>query len=145
MNYISVAVASKARHWPWWQSLRASGIPISSGWPWWKWNADDATQQTIPADAWRERWEKNIADAASADVLIFLDLPGENQCGSLIELGAALAHGRQCIIVSKNFWSVQHHRLCRKVETLEAAIEIVRAMRHGTQLRHMREMGEEAA
>jgi len=53
-------------------------------------------------------------------------MPGENQCGSLIELGCALASGRQVFLVSDNWWSVQNHPRCRVFSTLEAAIEAIR-------------------
>jgi hypothetical protein len=130
---ITVAVASKARHWAWWQSLAACGLPLSSSWPWWKFNSDKAS--TPSPDDWRDRWEKNIADAAAADILLFLDLEGENQCGGLIELGAALAAGKQVFIVSKNFWSVEHHRRVRKFDDLESAIRAIKAKQAGTAAR----------
>jgi hypothetical protein len=59
-------------------------------------------------------------------VCLFVDMPGENQCGSLIELGCALASGRQVFLVSDNWWSVQNHPRCRVFSTLEAAIEAIR-------------------
>ena len=46
---------------------------------------------------------------------------GEQACGGLIELGAALAGGAQCFIVSSDWWSVAHHPRCRTFPSLDAA------------------------
>ena len=50
---------------------------------------------------------------------------GERACGGLIELGAAIAGGAQCFIVSPDWWSVAHHPRCRTFLSLEAAITAI--------------------
>jgi hypothetical protein len=147
MNHLTVAVASKAKHYAWWQALRPAGVPIISTWIDWPFGIP-GTPEPKALD-WQARWERNISDAgAIPDILLVLDLPGENQCGSLIELGAALsaqAHGKQIqvFLVSENWWSVEHHRNVRKFRRLEDAIAAIMAMRHGTELR-LKELGEAA-
>jgi len=121
---MNVAVASKAKHAAWWAALRTAGIPIVSGWIDWPLNAPGAPEPT--ADDWRGHWASCLTDAAAADVLLFLDMPNETQCGSLIELGAALAFGRQVFLVSENWWSVEHHPRCRKFRRLEDAVAAIR-------------------
>jgi hypothetical protein len=133
MNHITVAVASKAKHYSWWQSLRAAGVPIISTWIDWPHNV--AGTPVPDALSWQARWERNLSDAGAADALIFLDLPGENQCGAIAEMAAALALGKHVLLVSENWWSIEHHRRVRKFSRLEDAIAAIKAMQHGTELR----------
>jgi hypothetical protein len=121
---IRVYTASKAHHYLWWRALRAAGVPIAASWIDWPLNAPDTELPT--AEQWRRHWQRCCLEAAAADVCLFVDMPGENQCGSLIELGCALASGRQVFLVSDNWWSVQNHPRCRVFSTLEAAIEAIR-------------------
>jgi hypothetical protein len=129
MNHITVSVASKAKHWSWWQSLRGAGVPIISTWIDWPHNIAGTPEPT--ADEWRVRWERNLSDACAADILIFLDLPGENQCGAIAEMAAALAHGKQVFLVSENWWSIEHHRRVRKFRRLEDAVAAIKAIQAG--------------
>src|SRR5215831_12920664 len=73
---------------------------------------------SLPAspDQWWRHWAGCVEDAAAADVLLSRDLSGENQCGGLIEMGAALASGRQVFLVSENWWSVEHHARVRNCD-----------------------------
>ena len=59
--------------------------------------------------------------AMCASTLLFVSNEGEQACGGLIELGAALAGGAQCFIVSSDWWSVAHHPRCRTFPSLDAA------------------------
>jgi hypothetical protein len=121
---MDIYVASKSRHARWWRALRAAGVPITASW------IDSAINTGLidpSSDAWRDHWSACIEQAAKADVLLFLDLPGENQCGAIAELGAALASGKQVFIVSTSWWSIEHHPLARKFERIEDAITAIMA------------------
>jgi hypothetical protein len=80
---------------------------------------------------WRLHWEKCIKEASSADVLLFVALEGETQCGAIAELGAALAAGKQVYLVSPYEWSIAHHPNVRRFATLEEAITAISAMQAG--------------
>jgi hypothetical protein len=120
-----VYVASKAKHCVWWRALRSAGVPIVASWLDSKVNSGEIPEPT--ADHWRALWDKNIEEAAAADILLFVDLPDELQCGSLVEAGAALASGKSVFVVSHNFWSIEHHPNARKFSKLEDAIVAIMA------------------
>lgn len=61
--------------------------------------------------------------------------PDERQCGALIEIGAALAAGKQVFVVSEYEWTVAHHPKCRVFESLETAIAALVAMQAGKSAR----------
>jgi hypothetical protein len=55
---------------------------------------------------------------------------GETQCGSLVEVGAALAAGKAHVYIVSDYWfSVGHHSRCRIFKTLEAAIAAIKRHR----------------
>jgi hypothetical protein len=116
----TIYCASKAYHWPLWQFLRAQGLPIRASWIDSPINRDDVAPSP---EMWSEHWKKCLEEAAACDVLLFLDRHGENQCGSLIELSAALVSGRRVFLVSENWWSIEHHPNVTKFASLEAAIK----------------------
>jgi hypothetical protein len=120
--------ASKSKYAAWWKAMRAAGVPIVASWI----DSGLNTGELSPSpDVWREHWGTCIEQAAAADVCLFVDMPGENQCGAIAELGASLAAGRQVYIVSQNFWSIEHHPRCRKFRDLEAAITAIMAPGRG--------------
>jgi hypothetical protein len=45
----AVYCASKSKHWPWWQALRAAGLDIRASWISWSHNMDDSEPT---ADEW---------------------------------------------------------------------------------------------
>jgi len=47
----------------------------------------------------------HVSDTSKADVVLFVALEGETQCGVLIEIGAALAAGKRVFIVSPYEWT----------------------------------------
>jgi hypothetical protein len=129
-----VYVCSKARHFPWWQALRAAGLDIRAGWIDWPFNHDLAS--TPPSqEAWALHWSGCVSGASEADILLFYAAADERQCGALIELGAALASGRRCFVVSPYQWTVAHHPRCRTFSTLAAAVEAIVAMQKGEKAR----------
>jgi hypothetical protein len=127
--------ASKAKHAPWWRALRAAGVPISPDCHWIDWSANEPGAPEASAEDWCGHWQGCIHGAANADVLLFLDMPGENQCGAIAELGAALAAGKQVFLVSENWWSIEHHPRCRKFRRLEDAVAALMAMQAGSRAR----------
>ena len=126
-------IASKSKHYRLWQELRAAGVPIVASWIDWSYNGD---QREPSADEWREHWDKCIFEAAGADVTLFVNNEGETACGALIEVGAALAAGRQVFIVSNHWWSVSHHPRCRVFPSVEAAIAALIAMQEGERAKY---------
>jgi hypothetical protein len=56
-----VYVASKSKHWPFWQALRAAGIDIRSSWVDWIYNHDGTEP---PANAWRTHWPRALSRPA---------------------------------------------------------------------------------
>jgi hypothetical protein len=91
----------------------------------WPGNSDGAEPIS---DAWAAYWHKCVAEASDADILLFVDMPGENQCGALAEMGAALALGRQVFLVSENRWAPFR---VRKFMTLEDAAGALMARQSG--------------
>jgi hypothetical protein len=97
--------------------------------------------ESLPACIILSTWQQCIEGASSADVRLFLSMDGERACGQLIELGAALASGKQCFIVSPTYWwSVQHHPLCRVFTSLQDAVAALVAMQHGERERAARSL-----
>src|SRR5262245_50320154 len=47
---------------------------------------------------------------------------------ALIEVGAALAAGKQVFLVSPDWWSLGNHPLCRLFETIEDAVSAICAL-----------------
>src|SRR5262245_27774784 len=47
----------------------------------------------------------HVSDTSKADVVLFVALEGETQCGVLIEIGGALAAGKRVFIVSPYEWT----------------------------------------
>ena len=45
-------------------------------------------------------------------MLLFVNGEDEQACGALIEAGAALAVGRQLLVVSPDAWTFSHHPNC---------------------------------
>ena len=74
------------------------------------------------------------------DVLLFVDLDGETQCGSLIEMGAALARGQTVFLVSDQWCSIQNHPQVRKYRKLEDAIDAIVSMWAGMRARRAERM-----
>ena len=117
---MKIYTASKAKHAPWWQSLRAAGLNICASWIDWKFNYNG---EPATAEDWASHWKSCIDQAASCDVLLLFCLDGEVQKGALIELGAALAAGRRVFMVTPYDWSWCHHPQVQCFDTLAQAIE----------------------
>lgn len=74
---------------------------------------------------------QSISEAAAADICLFVCNEGETACGALVEMGAALAAGKQVWIVSPHQWSVAHHQRCRTFKSLADAVTAIAAMQAG--------------
>ena len=116
--------ASKSHHGVWWQALRAAGVPIVATWLDWARNHDSVEPTD---DEWREHWQRCISEASDSDVLLFVALKGERQCGALIEIGAALSAGKRVFLVSPYEWSIAHHPRCRTFRSIAEAVEAIMA------------------
>jgi hypothetical protein len=95
---ITVYPCSKARHYLWWQGLRAAGLPIAT--PCWIDAEFNATGEDLDHAGWASHWSECISLAASCELTLFLALPGEQHAGAVCEVGAALSAGRQVFAVS---------------------------------------------
>jgi hypothetical protein len=125
--------ASKARHWLFWQALRAAGLPIVS--PCWIDCEFNATGEEPSYDGWARHWEECCTLAASADICLFLALPGEQHCGALLEAGAALGAGKRVYAVSAVAFSFLAHPRTRRFATLASAVNAIRARVAGEEAR----------
>ena len=102
---VKVYIASNSRHAPRWSVLRAAGVPFISTWIDWPFNTLPVLLILRPLLGCAH-WTKCCEEAAAADILLFVDLPGETQCGALIEMGCAVGSGVLVFIVSQETWSV---------------------------------------
>jgi hypothetical protein len=68
-------------------------------------------------------------------VLLFVSLEGETACSGLIEVGAALALGKQVWVLSPYWWSFSNHPHARTFTTLEAAVAAIVARTAGERAR----------
>jgi hypothetical protein len=76
---MKVYPASKTRHWQLWQALREMGLDIQANWVDQPFNRNGAHPSP---EEWADHWRTCVEQASNCDVLLFLDLPGENQCGA---------------------------------------------------------------
>jgi len=133
---VKLYFASKVQpHLPHWRAMRhvltELGVDVVSSWL--DFGPNDTGQEPSP-DQWRTHWDKCISEAADADVLLFFAERDRTQCGALLEVGAALASGKQVFLVSDYEWTVSHHPLCRTFDSLEDALGAIIAMQRGTRL-----------
>ena len=120
-----VYIASRSRHGERWKALRAQGVPVLSSW------IDEC--EAGATDDWSNLWTRCVDEAASAEALIFYapveDAPWK---GALVEVGAALSHGRPVFVVGDpdacSFSFVNHPRVT-VCATLSAAIRAALAPR----------------
>ena len=86
-----IYVASRVRHAAMWRTARESGFPIISTW------IDEAEQ--VEPESMSDLWQRCITEARDADALVFYREGDEPLKGALVEVGAALAAGKQVIAV----------------------------------------------
>jgi hypothetical protein len=119
---MKVYPASKAKHWQMWAALREAGIPIYASWIDAPFNRDGSE---LNSAQWSHHWEKCVAEAAAADVLLLYATQDERQCGALVELGSALAAGKRVFLVSPHTWSFEHHPNVRRFDSLADAVAAI--------------------
>jgi hypothetical protein len=119
---LRVYPSSKSKHHPWWQALRAAGVPIDASWIDAEFNA---TGEEPSPTLWRSHWEACVSEAAEADIVLAVCRDDENQNGALIEIGAALGAGKWVYLVSPHSWSWKHHPRVRAFRSLEAAVTAI--------------------
>lgn len=115
-----IYMASKAKHGPRWQALRASGVPIISTWI-------DESGEGETSD-WAALWDRCIEEATTCAAMIVYVEPGEVHKGSLVEVGAALHAGVPVFWVGPEYSTAPRHRNVRRVATLDEAIVIAQSV-----------------
>jgi hypothetical protein len=115
-----------------WTALRGAGLPIIATWI----DAEINRTDRAPADdEWSRHWQRCLEESSSADITIFYAPLGPTQCGSLIEIGSALASGREVWIVSDYEWSISPHPRCRVFKSIEACVATIMARQAGEEAR----------
>jgi hypothetical protein len=109
------------------RALRAAGVEVIYSridWP------GNLPGNEPTADAWSRHWVRCIEEARECDALLFVNGEDGQACGALIELGAALAAGRQVFVVSPDM-TFSYHPNCRNFSALADAIAAIVAMQAG--------------
>ena len=119
---LRVYCASKARNWPWWQALEAAGVNVQAPWIH---AAFNATGEEPTEQGWAQHWDECLRAAAACDVCLLYAEADTQQRGALVELGAALAHGKRAYIVSPHPWSWKYHPQVTVFETLGKAVRAI--------------------
>lgn len=103
-----IYVASKSKYGPMWRALRAQGHPIISTW------IDESGEGETKDPA--EFWTRCVREASSCTSMVVLHEDGEVMRGALVEMGAALAHGRPVFWAGPSYLSALSHPLVQRVE-----------------------------
>jgi hypothetical protein len=128
----TVYCASKSRHAPWWQALRACGLDLRASWVDAEFNHTGAEPDN---DEWRHHWVTCIREASEADIMLVYARADERQMGALCELGAGLAAGAWVYLVSDSAWSIGHHPRVRVFPDLQSAVAATVAADSGERAR----------
>ncbi len=119
-----IYIASKAKHGPRWQALRDSGVPIYATWI-------DECGAGQTAD-YGEFWSRIVRDVTACCALVAYHESGETMKGALVEIGIALAAGIPVFWTGADpAYTVVHHPLVTRCETLEQAMERAALARAG--------------
>ena len=105
-----IYMASKAIHGPRWRKLRDAGWPIVSTW------IDEA--EAGRTTDWAGLWDRCADEPARAAVTVLYAEDDETLKGALVEVGAALSHGRKVIVVGSINHTWMRHRNVHCVGTL---------------------------
>lgn len=105
-----IYIASKTKHAEHWRDWRSRGLPIISTW------IDEAGpgESTDLADLWR----RCIAEASSCELLVCYREADDVLKGAFIELGAALASGREVWAFGLRDYTVANHPSIRHFDTI---------------------------
>lgn len=114
-----VYTASKTSRAPEWRVLKDAWpeVEFTARWPWYV--------DRIPQDPQYARifWVHDLEDVAKSDAVLVIGSDGEKLKGPLIEAGAAIAMGKQVIVIGThpdyNTW--QYHPQVHRASTLDEA------------------------
>lgn len=123
MGVPGIYIASKAKHGPRWQVYRAAGIPIISTWI-------DESGEGQTGD-YHDLWHRCATEAAKAAVTVVYHEDGEILKGALVEVGAALSHGRCIIVVGNPPGTWVRHRDVSQAATIDEAFRLATALAAG--------------
>lgn len=113
-----IYIASKTKHAEHWRAWRDQGLPIISTWI-------DEAGPGESADL-SDLWRRCIAEASSCDLLVCYREPEDVLKGAFIELGAALAAGREVWAFGLDGYTVANHPGIRhfgSIVSLRAALD----------------------
>ena len=118
MNTKPFYTASKTKHANIWKKLRFEGHPVTATW------IDEA--DAGETDDLAELAVRCIEDIKRASFLLIYSEPGDVHKGGLMEVGMALALGKEirCVGWCNSFGAVFHlHPLWKRYDTVEKALE----------------------
>lgn len=113
-----IYVASKTKHADRWRAWRSAGLPIISTWI-------DEAGPGESADL-SDLWIRCIREASECELLVCYREADDVLKGAFIELGAALANGREVWAVGLSGFTVAHHPGIRHFDTLDALLAEIR-------------------
>lgn len=112
-----IYVASRSELGPMWRQLQNDGHPINS-----TWIHESGPGETSDIS---DLWMRCIREASEADVLIAYHRPGDVWKGALVEIGAALAHGRPIYVVGDPPGSWVNHPNVTRAPDVASALEAI--------------------
>lgn len=121
-----VYIASKMHHAEQWRELyKRADIHLVSRWPF--------LEPFVEPEAANAQffWQDDMADVRACHVLFVYALEGEHLRGALVEAGAALALGKLVIVIGAphpDYGTWMHHPNVKAVDTIDAAIDLVRTL-----------------
>jgi hypothetical protein len=71
---------------------------------------------------WVDLWDRCIKEASECDALVVYQTGAEILKGALVEVGAALSHGKPVFVCAEMEQTVYKHRLVTRCESLEEAL-----------------------
>jgi len=105
-----VYLASKTKHAEHWRAWRSRGLPVISTWI-------DEAGPGESADL-SDLWQRCISEASNCELLICYREPDDVLKGAFIELGAALASGREVWALGLEEYTVANHPGIRHFDTI---------------------------
>ena len=119
-----IYVASKTKHAAMWRQYKAAGLPIISTWIY--------EAELGETTSFGDLWCRCINEASDALCLLAYAEDGDVLKGAFVEIGAALASGKNVLVVGLDpALSVLHHSLVSVHPTLDEAVmkamEIIRS------------------
>jgi nucleoside 2-deoxyribosyltransferase len=141
---VKVYLAAKSKHHEFIAALGAAGLSLSATWPYWRYNREPGDPS---ADAWKDHALACRDQVKDCDLLVlYVADETEQHFGALIECGIAIGHHKPIYLITPHPWPfLRHMPNVRSFASLPEAITSIISLQHGTQLRALRERGEQAA